>query len=375
MAKDGAPPRFVLLKRIAVTVATVMVVLVLFEIYLRRTFTHITADKLSKNGGFLEHSPNLLVDYSSRGRRLVPNAKVVIHHHYISGLTVPIRTNSLGFRHRELGGEKAPNETRILVLGDSITFQDYLPEERTWTRLTQEGLQRELPRRALEVINTGIMDVGAKEELDLLEERGLQLRPDMVALALYLNDSRPSWGFAAETRHRGWLRRRSLLVETIYEKFALDRWLKAQGEDRFTWISAQDSLNWRQSREDFLKLAALAKFDWGSAWDPRSERIILRELERLSALGAKQGFKAALIMLPVSFQVYADLPDDSPQSQTGRLAAGLGIPTLDLLPVLRAHRKAKLFYDQCHLNQEGSAIVAQAVSGFLKDALPRPITN
>ena len=67
------------------------------------------------------------------GVRLRPNTRGEIHHHILSGRDVVIEVNSLGLRYPELP-PKSPEEFRVFVLGDSITFGDFVDEGETWTR-------------------------------------------------------------------------------------------------------------------------------------------------------------------------------------------------------------------------------------------------
>ena len=68
------------------------------------------------------------------GLRLRPHTHAVLKNERLSGLTIDIRTNSLGYRGPEIDTREG---TRILFLGDSITFANYLPEEETFVHLTR----------------------------------------------------------------------------------------------------------------------------------------------------------------------------------------------------------------------------------------------
>ena len=96
-------------------------------------------------------------------------------------------------------------------------------------------------------------DIGLREEIAILEERGLSLSPDVVVVSFYLNDSRPPWGFPGEIGRRGWLRRHSLLAETIYKNLKLRRWINEHGEDRLIWTEAMNRVNWKGDRAIFLR--------------------------------------------------------------------------------------------------------------------------
>src|SRR4029450_996319 len=176
--------------------------------------------------------------------------------------------------------------------GDSITWGDYVRDEETYVRQAARSLEAALGYR-VEAINAGVGDTGSQEQIDILEESGLRVKPDIVVLGFYLNDSRPPWGFPAELEGRNWVRRHSLFVDKVYEKLTLRRWLRQQGADRFAWVDAQYRLDWKHDRAAFLELAHLAQYDWGAACVEDSWTAIDRELTRLEEPRAETGLGSA----------------------------------------------------------------------------------
>ena len=71
---------------------------------------------------------------TSAGRRLRPNTNIIIKNHSLSKREIQISINSLGYRNPEL---KNKTKKRILFLGDSITFGDFLAETETFVRLVE----------------------------------------------------------------------------------------------------------------------------------------------------------------------------------------------------------------------------------------------
>lgn len=103
-----------------------------------------------------------------------------------SGLIVNI--NSLGFRGPEISRKKAADEFRILFLGDSVTFGFSLPWEDTFVAKTARKLRDRRPELKTTVINAGVGGYSTWQELDLLENEGIKLEPDLVVLNYCLND-------------------------------------------------------------------------------------------------------------------------------------------------------------------------------------------
>lgn len=353
---------------VALFLAAGAVILAGFELYLRLSRTHIVRESADGSFSRLESDAEFLIDYTPKGRRLIPDSRVLIKNHRISGRDVMMEVNSLGFRGAEIPRDKTPDEFRVLILGDSITWASYLPEEETYVRRLEGYLRKLLPGRKVEVLNAGVGDVGLKEEIDILKERGLAARPDLVILSFYLNDSRPPWGFAGELGKRGWLRRHSLLAETIYKNLKLRRWNKEKGEDRLAWTKAMNRLNWKNDRRAFLHLAELAKYDWGAAWEPSSWSAIDRDLARLKTLSEENNFTVVVAVFPVAFQVYAAFREDAPQLILKKKAERLGFFYLDLLPFLRKYRREEkdVYYDWCHPAGKTNDFIARILAQFLR---------
>jgi len=127
-----------------------------------------------------------------RGARLRPNTRSQILKHSLSKRDVLIEVNSMGLRYPELG-KKTEDEFRVLVLGDSITLGDFVPEDETFTSLFEKLTAGRSKR--IGVINACIPGAGTMEELYLYEEVRDRVQPDLVFLAMYLNDAQTAGEF------------------------------------------------------------------------------------------------------------------------------------------------------------------------------------
>src|SRR5262249_32893265 len=88
--------------------------------------------------------------------------------------------NRLGYRGREYPPEHGPGKTRIVMLGDSITFGFGVRDDETFSA----DLERLDP--ALEVVNLGVQGYGTDQELLKLRAEGLASRPVGVVLHVCL---------------------------------------------------------------------------------------------------------------------------------------------------------------------------------------------
>jgi hypothetical protein len=94
--------------------------------------------------------------------------------------------NSLGYRDRERQLDKAAETFRIAVFGDSMVEATQVNLDKTFTYLLEERLSS--ASRPVEVLNFGIAGYGPLQELLLFQREGPRYRPDLVVLAVFLDN-------------------------------------------------------------------------------------------------------------------------------------------------------------------------------------------
>lgn len=105
-----------------------------------------------------------------------------------------------GLRDRYYG-PKAPNEFRILMLGDSFTQGYPVAPEDTIPKALERMLAENSFSKQVSVINAGCIAAGPIQELGILRTIGLSLKPDLVILQLFpSNDIEDSLGKSATFR-------------------------------------------------------------------------------------------------------------------------------------------------------------------------------
>ena len=309
---------------------------------------------------------NELIIDTPTGRRMRPHAVATIE--TLGSMT--IRTNALGYRNPEIGAKHA---RRILFLGDSIAFGQGVPEEETFVRRHEE-----LSRSAgepIETINSAVPGIGLESELAIFLETGVATEPDVVVLCFYLNDALPSPGvrILPVPRALEWSRLALYLAKSVallrdrpdadIDRSETEAWL-AELRERYPAGDGDPT----RDRPAFNRLVQEAYRDWGSAWTEGAWRRIdplLAELKRDTEL---RSIDLRIVCLPVAAQVRAGFITDEPQRRLRASSENLGIPFLDLLPILRQTKETSerpLFIDHCHLTSEGHALVARALLDFL----------
>lgn len=124
---------------------------------------------------------------------LKPNHET-IHIGNTHEFSYPIKINSLGYRMKEFTIKKPPDEYRILMLGDSMTFgygveQEYNIPSKLEEKLNRALLENSLNGKKVQIINAGFTGGKAPDTYYLyLAKIGLELEPDLVIVNYFLNN-------------------------------------------------------------------------------------------------------------------------------------------------------------------------------------------
>lgn len=157
--------------RLAVVAASVVVGLLVFEIFLRAIgYTYPVFYQPDDARGY-SLRPGMEGWYRREGRA------------YVS-------INSEGLRDREHEKPKAPNTLRVAIVGDSYAEAFQVEREKAFWAVLERELAgcRALGGRGVEVLNFGVSGYGTGQELLTLRERVWEYAPDVVLLAVTTNN-------------------------------------------------------------------------------------------------------------------------------------------------------------------------------------------
>jgi lysophospholipase L1-like esterase len=294
-------------------------------------------------------------------------------HRGYDGPPIFVQINSKGFR----GAEPRPDaHPRVVMLGDSIVFDGGVPLEDTFVALAEKRLREQFPK--IQLFNLGTTDVGLDQYVLQLREGPVSpLRPTLIVVSLYLNDTCPPQGLAAAVsdpilRSLDLPGVRSLRVFDLLRRWYVLNTMTAATGRRFRWVPRFLRRRWVGDPQELQLLTQEADEDWGAAWKPNFSSVAQGYLEQARELSARAGASLAVLLFPASPQVYA-APAPAwlfhPQTSLKQVLGQLHVPTLDLLPILREQREQSLFNDQCHLNRAGNHLVADVLSRWLSELL------
>lgn len=167
--------------KMGLALASVSMVFLMFEVGLRILGYEALYDIYSKPSALWRHDPLL-------GWHHEPNSTdtFIGPRPWPIEFETPIEINSMGLRGPEVP-EKAPEELRLLFLGDSMVAAFEVPYEQTFPVLAAAELERRFGR-PVRAINGGVRGYGTDQSLLFYRERGRLLEPDVVVLFHSRND-------------------------------------------------------------------------------------------------------------------------------------------------------------------------------------------
>lgn len=263
----------------------------------------------------------------------------------LESLHVRITTNSLGMRDREPLPASTPGLTRILDVGDSMTF-GYRVEQRESFGSVLEELLAQSPLaagRVFDVLNTGVSGYSTHDELVAFEGKWLELEPKLVLLEYCLNDPEivPMQPlkrlFIAP---KPW--QHSHVLRLLAQKWQSRRVRTLGGGNYFRYLHAPGEPPWRGVQDAFARFGELAQ---------------------------ERRFALVLVIFPMfSPAAWKDYPYREVHARVAREAQHNGFAVLDLLPRFEREDPASLLIEalDAHPNARGHRIAGEEILRFLE---------
>ena len=323
------------------------------------------------------------------GYRLRPGQSIVFTTREFS---TPIATNAQGVRDDEIGPKPA-GERRIVVLGDSLVLAVQVPHERTFCQRLQARLNAQAPPGVrYRVINAGVQGYGPVEELLFYRTVASRFEADVVLVASFvandaveaydaawrLDGGRPPAVAVADETERTLRRlvRRSMVLQIARQR--IDQVLERTGDNA---APSRPVASYQVSPPEFITTGL---------------RVASRALGTLAREVEAGGARFAIALVPARFQLDAaeyerlrsateplagPIRVDAATERFAAAVAPLGVPTVDLLPALRAAPAGQFFAGTVHFTPAGHETVAATLEGFLRRerllerAAPEPATT
>ncbi len=349
-----------------------------FEVALRIAGYNPFGDLLNGRELIIRESNNPDMNYE-----LTPNSEG-----FVRG--AEIKVNSFGFRDRDYNTKKSDGIYRIVIIGDSITFGNFLPIEATFPkRLEQSFRQHRMP---VEVLNLGVGGYNTIQEVAFLQQLGLQFDPDEVIVGYCMNDVgvvSPNLNYIRRVRTYGapvynlrflqFVRSKLDIIEARIYSFFSTRNDKEKLKDNKKSLSSigdvylseriRDIENYISYDSDYHRV-----FSWYSSAHKLSN--IRAGFERLKALSRQYGFKVSVMIIPFVLE-HVDAYDaayDIVRHEARRNG-------FDVIEVLQEFIDTNIKYlkirpsDGIHPNELGHRLIAEKLFKFYMESSNRRLLS
>jgi hypothetical protein len=338
-----------MLKKLALTLAGVLVALLAAELLVRAVGAAPKVYAIRKGRFQLSHNPKIGYEPAP----LVYTGRDLSFYDYLGA------SNSLGFRDREHAVAKPAGVYRIVVLGDSIAAglhvernEDVFPPilERL---LVQDGLRAE-------VINLAVSGYNTQQEVEMLREKGLQYHPDLVVVAYTMSSREHLDGDILKTLLEAERRQGGISSARV------DSWLVRSALYRF--------LRFRVLRVMAARRAAPAP-DPQHYLDLVSADTVAPYFGELRQLADQHRFQVLIAVFPRFVRTFSYYPFGRQHQFVAGLAQRNGFALVDLLVPFSDCRKAAaepISSDNFHPSPYGHRCAAQAIAQAVLALPPRP---
>jgi hypothetical protein len=278
------------------------------------------------------------------GYRLRPFLRTTYHYPQASKESIPIVSNSDGFRsNREF--DEPDHRLKIMVVGDSFAFGEGVRQEDRFT----DQLERLEPQWRVD--NMGMTGWGIDLMVRAIEQFGRKASPDVVVLAVYTDD----------------LRR--LLPNYAGKGFGYSKFELRDGE--LITVPFPYPRSWQRLR--------LVQFLYQTAWNAKRNRYRNRYelnealLDRYLKNSKTMGFKPAVVFFPGTNDTKED------QDRRGFLsdwARRQDVAYLDLTSAIHKPGNQNIFINNnSHWNPAGHRLAAEQLRSMLHRVLDTPISG
>jgi len=283
--------------------------------------------------------------------RLKPNQTAFTH-------SFAVFTNSYGLRNEEIALRPAHGTSRILCLGDSLTFGVGVALADTYPKRLEAALNATGHGR-YEVINAGVPAYDTWQEVAYLREEGWRFEPRLVVIGFYANDIVPRP--ATITAVGGELKTRSDAANFAVYILKRSRVLLLL-KDRFTRLANRLAPSPAVLHQEALLRGTL------NEQVEAGFRQVDASFADVAALAREHRFATLVVLFPMADQIVAQHPNAVYPARIAALARRHGLSILDLTPAFAEDFSGfgSLFIEwDGHPNARAHAIAAQKLKEYL----------
>jgi len=283
--------------------------------------------------------------------------------HY--GYDEPTRLNRVGLRGKEVS-PKRPGEHRILAFGGTQVYGIGIADAELLTNVLEDHLNYGHHARTYRVINFGIRAFTLRQQLNFLEEVGVDVTPDhvMVFLDMYSMREMDISKYYQRIAARDWY---MLDLDAKPVGLVLVQWYVVQAARKSALVAYLHGLykNWTQ-RSSLASKVLRGERDAGvEQW----LNFVTHQVEAFVALAETHGFSLSFALFPFPSQVSDEQSTRWYQSKLHEMVTTRGIRLFDLQEPLRNLYKQTGRLPIAPFDAHYNAAAHEAIGLFLVDGL------
>ncbi len=301
-----------------------------------------------------------------------PKAWRIQPHHYLNYITTPnyqrgeLSHNSLGFRGAEIADPKPDSSYRIVAIGGSTTYTEFVRKNsKTYPFLLEQILREEYQHPNIEVINAGVPGYNSWESLMNLQFRVLDLEPDLILVYHGTNDVHTRLVRKSDYKGDNSAKRQQWQLPAIstWDKSAVLRIIRRKmGWSQQVWL--QDVV----SKQNYIP-----EYDRKKALEENPPIYYDRNLRSMVAIAQANG-------IDIMLATWANSPEFDDYSNTEAYQIGfkehnevikgigedLNVPIFDFGQSMDTSKQ--YWHDGRHVNKDGALLKAQIFAQFIEEA-------
>lgn len=292
-----------------------------------------------------------LSDNSHLLYELLPNSTAIVQ-----GKEYTI--NDAGFRDRDYP-KTTTNTTRIICVGDSLTYGWRVPLDRTYHKQLEKLFRKQ--GYSVDVMGMGVPGYNTVQEYHLIKDKALDFNPDILILQICPNDFERTVGIKKYREGR-----RLTLVP--YHDYTIPYVIT---KTKFTFFLMRNS--------HFFKFINLKLYSILDSDDARSESVprnvyllgeetSFQHLKKIDKLCDGKGIQFVAVIFP--FQQRGDTYSfASLHERIHSELENLNVPYIDLHEKLNNDSAENLWFERRHPNGRGYAVASRTLFRFLEPIL------
>jgi lysophospholipase L1-like esterase len=271
-----------------------------------------------------------------------------------------VTIDSLGYRGQPFPRAKPRNEVRVLFIGDSFTYGDFVNDSETVPSLVEVELRRSC--QGVRAINAGIGGSTIVDQIEMVT-RALPLAPDIVVLSFSENDVS------------------DLAEEPLWQRLARNREAKSKFPFSLIYALTRETALWNLALR--IRAVQFARRQTGTADDSAGAAPVAAGATTDSVLRARymaglrrlrdtlhaNAVPLVVAAVPSHHTVYGRWTDEQLQWIDGA-ASSLKLPFVSFMGVLRASglsaTEAYLLPHDGHTSARGNSVIAGALAPLLR---------